>query len=429
MNQLPKIQEVNLDRKVVLVRVDHNVVKKGKIKDTYRIDVSLPTIKHILAKGGRPVLMTHVGRPRNKKTGEIMIAQDSSVQPIVRYLEHKLDLRISVPSLPFSGTSGIKELQIPDLLTDLKNAEIDLIYLPNTRWFAGEESTGAAADKFGSQLAELADIFVNDAFGSWQPHTSTIKPAQLLPSFAGLLMQKELTNLNKIFTPQKPLTAIVAGAKFDTKIGPLKALLELSDHLILGGVIYNAYLCAKYGIKIKGVPENEIEQAKDFLFYSRKYPGKIIELPKVIESEFLDKREEKSIRPISISELREGSQLNYVLDVSPASFQDEKLINIIGDSGTVFVNAVMGLFPYFPEGTKELYRLIDSNKKAMKLYGGGDTLQEFKNLLPEIHNKAQDKADYYFFTGGGAVLKAIQENSGFGMEPVQALLNPDIQKG
>jgi phosphoglycerate kinase len=107
-----------------------------------------------------------------------------------------------------------------EAVAKLKNGDCDYIYLPNTRWFKGEEAKDASADAFAANLASYADIYINDAFGSWQPHASTYHITKCLPSYAGLLMLKELSNLNKVFEPKRPLLAVVAGSKFDTKIGP-----------------------------------------------------------------------------------------------------------------------------------------------------------------------------------------------------------------
>jgi len=418
------LQDADLKGKIVLVRVDHNVVKKGIIHDPYRIDATIGTLYYINAKGGKIILMTHVGRPKNKKTGEININYDTSVQPIVDYLQNKLHINVSVTefqSIDNKGYQGI-ETSINHMIRDLKENKIDAIYLPNTRWFAGEEAKGEEADRFAYQLAGLADIFVNDAFGSWQAHASTVKVTKYLPSYAGFLMQKEIENLNRIFNPQRPFVSVVAGSKFDTKIDSLNALLKVSDYLILGGVIYNAYLAAKYNIEIKGIEQDDMEYARKFVEYSKQFPGKLIELPYIVESDTLDGKIEGQHRVIDTNNLKPGTKLNYILDVDPKSFHKENVVSVFKSAKTVFVNAVMGYMPYFNDGTIALDELIDKNPETIKLYGGGDTLQELKRLLPGLYIVALDDPKYYIFTGGGAVLKAIQENSVLGIEPIQALL-------
>ena len=418
------LQEADLRGKIVLVRVDHNVVKKGIIYDPYRIDATFGTLYHINAKGGKIILMTHVGRPKNKKTGEIEINGNTSVEPIVSYLQNKFHINVRIPEFhehEKMGYLGI-ETSVNHHIRDLKEGIIDAIYLPNTRWFNGEESKGDAADRFANQLAGLADIFVNDAFGSWQDHASTTKVNKYLPSYAGFLMQKELINLERIFNPEQPFVAVVAGAKFDTKIEPLYALLKKADYLVLGGVIYNAYLCAKYQIKIKGIETDDMEHASKFVEYSKGFPGKLIELPFIVESDTMEGKIEGKNRIHDIRKLKPGTELNYVLDVAKESFHEENVIEIFHNAKTIFVNAVMGFTPYFNEGTIALDELIDKSPDSVKLYGGGDTMQELKRLLPGLYIVALDSPNYYIFTGGGAVLKAIQEGSYEGIAPVKALL-------
>ncbi|KWW31190.1 MAG: phosphoglycerate kinase [bacterium P3] len=424
LNGLPLIQEADLNDKVVLVRVDHNVVKSGVIHDPYRIDATFGTLFYILSKGGKIILMTHVGRPRDKKTGHITIGEETSVRPIVEYLQNKLHIKIDVPEFYAHEGNGYLSVEssINHTIRRLRSHEIDMIYLPNTRWFCGEESTGEDYERFSNQLAGLADIYVNDAFGSWQPHASTVGITRYLPSYAGFLMQKEIENLDRIFNAKQPFVAVVAGSKFDTKIDSLYALLQKADRLVLGGVIYNAYLCSKYGVSIKGVDPSDVERAAEFVAFAGHYPGKIVELPYIVESDVFGDRVEGKFRTHDIRTLQPGTQLNYVLDVDPRSYDEPEILDVFLRAKTVFVNAVMGLVPHFNEGTIGLDTVIDRNPHAVKLYGGGDTMQELKRLLPGLYIMALDSRDYYIFTGGGAVLKAIERNSHSGIAPVKALM-------
>ncbi len=424
--KLRLIQEAELRDKIVLVRVDHNVVKKGKIKDPYRIDSTFGTLFEIAKKGGKPILMTHIGRPRDKKTGKITCSKDQSVEPIVQYLEKKLPLKIHVPEFPIDPEKGIlhiEEAAIKDAIEDLKKEKIDMIYLPNTRWFFGEEEKGPERGEFAKELASLADVYINDAFGSWQAHASTYDVAFFLPSYAGILMQKELNNLDKVLNPEKPFVAVIAGAKYDTKIGPIKALYKKVDHLILGGVIYNTYLCAKYDIKIKGVAEEDIELAKELVSMDKMYK-KIIEMPYIVESKTIEAKEEGSYKKVSLQEIKNRSEINYIVDISADSFDIPEVKDVISSAKTIFVNAVMGFMPLFYKGSQAIYSLISKNSSALKLFAGGDTLEALKELCPGIYLRGLDSPDeYYYFTGGGSVLKAIEEESPFGLKPVQALLS------
>ncbi len=424
MIDFPRIQNADLKGKVVLVRVDHNVVKKGLIHDPYRIDATIGTLYYISAKGGKLILMTHIGRPRNKETGEIEISEDTSVKPIVDYIESKLHINLKIPKFieyPPQGYLGV-ETSVNHMIRELKEDKIEGIYLPNTRWFRGEEAGEELADQFAHQLAGLADIFINDAFGSWQSHASTVGVTKYLPSYAGFLMQREIENLQRIYKPQKPFLAVVAGSKFNTKIEPLYKLLEVADYLVLGGVVYNAYLCAKYGFTIKGISETDLALAKKFVEFAEDFPGKLVELPIIIESDISEGKLEGKYRSHNIHELKAGTRLNYVLDINKSSFDFPDVKKIFQISQTILVNAVMGLTPYFNEGTIALDELIDTNRDATKLYGGGDTMQELKRLLPGLYIVALDHPKYYIFTGGGAVLKAIEKGSPNGMAQVKALL-------
>ncbi len=426
MNKLPSMMDVDLRGKIVLVRMDHNVVKKGKIKDPMRIDATIPTLVHIYKKGGLPILMSHVGRPFDKKTRKINISEFESVEPIVDYLSARLELRGLAPELSPGDGYGIADLSpLKGAVAELKAGHCDFIYLPNTRWFKGEETKDEASDAFAWALAEYADLYINDAFGSWQPHASTYNITQYLPSYAGLLMQKELRNLEKIFEPRRPLVAVVAGSKFDTKIGPLSALIENADHLVLGGVIYNAYLAAKYGLNIAGLTPEDVQAAQRFIDESGEHISKVVELPHVVLTSSIDERTEDNWDIYKIADLMKWDQdqpIGYVLDAAPESFELPEVKKIFMEAGTIFVNAVMGYTTLFPEGSMALYSLINENGMAEKLFGGGDTIQDFGVYLPGIFARAKNDPKYYFFTGGGAILSAIENRSPYGMKPVQALI-------
>jgi phosphoglycerate kinase len=424
VHRLPLIQEADLNGKIVLVRFDHNVVKNGEIRDPFRIDRTIGTLFHIVERGGRPIMMTHVGRPRDKKSGAIVCRPEESVDPIVQYLEQKLHTKIHLPRIhaePGKGITGI-DTSINLAIRELKERKLGGIYLPNTRWFQGEEAKGEPAETFALQLAGLADIYVNDAFGSWQPHASTYNITRCLPSYAGFLMQQEILNLDRVLQPERPFLAVVAGSKYDTKIRPLYAIYEKVDHLILGGVIYNTYLCAKYQVKIKGVLDEDIELAKELVERDRT-SKKIVELPHLVESDILESRTTGRYRTIAVKDFSPGNAYGYVLDIDPASFEDPAAASVIAAAKTIFVNAVMGFTPHFSAGSQALDHTIDRNSSALKMYGGGDTLQEFKDLCPGLYLSVMDNANYYFFTGGGTVLTAIEQGSPYGLKPLQALID------
>lgn len=421
--RLPLIQDADLQDKTVLVRVDHNVVKKGKILDPHRIDVTLGTLYNIVERGGRLILMTHVGRPRDKTTGRIKVDDNTSVQPVADYLESKLHTKFSIPEFPVDPEKGIRQIDtsVNWHIRDLHKRRIGGIYLPNTRWFEGEQAEDEKRDQFAMQLAGLADVFINDAFGSWQPDASTCDVARYLPSYAGFLMQNELISLNQILEPERPFVTVIAGSKYDTKIGTLNEIYKKVDHLILGGVIYNTFLCAKYDIRVAGVSEEDILLAKELVEQDRVHK-KIVELPFVVESEILKERQSGKLSTRNIRNFHAGDTFGYFLDVAPVSFDAPGVDAIIKSAKTILVNAVMGFTPNFFEGTERLYRTIRLNAEAQKLFAGGDTLQELKNITPGLYLSAMDSDRFYFFTGGGAVLKTIEEGTPYGLETVKALI-------
>lgn len=412
------IQEADLTGKIVLVRVDHNVLKNGEIRDPDRINRTIGTLYNIVEQGGRLILMTHVGRPRDAETKTIVKRQQESVKDIVKYIQNRLYTNFVIPEM--EAEAGIDNIysSINLLIKDLKKHRIGGIYLPNIRWFKGEEDA-TKSTAFCKQLAGLADVYVNDAFASWQNHSSTYGITKYLPSYAGHLMQHEIENTKKILTPKKPFVAVIGGFKFSTKLKSLASILKNVDYLILGGHIYNIYLAAKYGFKIAGVDENQIEVAKGFIDNVGENQKKIIEIPYLLEVEdFYSKPETKEI---DIRELKKGDKIGYIYDVSPNFVRLQEIRDVILSAKTIFVNAVMGLSPYYLKGSMALYTLVDQNKDALKLYGGGDTNQEFKLNLPSVFRRAFDDDKYYFFTGGGTLLKVLETGSILGLKPVKAL--------
>jgi phosphoglycerate kinase len=196
---LRRIQDVDLREKIVLVRVDHNVTmiesKKGDgltvISDAFRVESSIPTLYAIIERGGRPILMTHVNRPRDKKTKKItMDEKRDGTKAIARYLSEKLGCVFASPRVAektdeageeeeddggIEMSQFFKDGTMQTMIADLKARRIGGIYMPNVRWFSGEERGGEECGaRLAREMANMADVFVNDAFGSWQPHVSTL---------------------------------------------------------------------------------------------------------------------------------------------------------------------------------------------------------------------------------------------------------------
>jgi len=150
---------------------------------------------------------------------------------------------------------------------------------------------------------------------------------------------------------------------------------------------------------------------------------KIVELPVIVESDIPEGRIDGRFRSLSTRDFKPGGSYGYIMDIDPLSFEEKAVAEAIQSAKTIFVNAVMGFTPHFAAGSQALDNTIDLNRTAMKMYGGGDTLQEFKNLLPGLYLSVMDDASYYFFTGGGTVLTAIEQGSPYGLKPVRALMD------
>ena len=442
--RLRRLQDADLDGKVVLVRVDHNCVRRGALTDAFRVDATVATLYNIVERGGRPVLMTHVGRPYDKKTKTITVDDDDAATCVARYLQARLGVTFAVPEFRSDAKRGIVDIDtsVNWLIDDLKARRIGGVYLPNARWFAGEEGHFGEdlSQRFAAQLAGVADVFVNDAFGSWQPHVSTFGVTKLLPSYAGLLMQKEIKALDALLHPTRPFLAVIAGAKLDTKIGTVKAIAERCDSLMLGGQLYNAYLAAKFGITIAGVSEEDVELARVSLLGDTEIERKLLPLSTLVESADLsgcgcvprdgvcgdvstNDAGKKATNPVNVRDLVAGKTYGYFLDVAPVSFAEARVKEALRGAKTIFVNAVMGLTSSgFHEGTAALDAAIAANAEARKYFGGGDTLAEFKSLSPGLYMSALEDPQYYLFTGGGTVLKALEMGDARGLQTVAALM-------
>ena len=232
---------------------------------------------------------------------------------------------------------------------------------------------------------------------------------------------------------EKPIVYVIVGptASGKTDVG-LKLAKRINGEIISAdsmqiyknldiGTAKDKNLAVKqYLIDIKNVDEKY--SVAQFVKDAGEYASRIVELPAIVESDSLETKEEGSYRTRWLKDLKAGEELNYVLDAAPGSFEDTAVRQIFINAATIFINAVMGLTPLFGEGSAAMYALIGENEKAQKLFGGGDTIQDFGILLPELFARAQKDESYYFFTGGGAVLDAIKQGSPYGMKPVADLI-------
>lgn len=436
MAEIPIITKEAVRGKVVLIRVDHNVVKKGKIDDPYRVELSRPTTDFVIDNGGHPILMTHIGRPRDKKTGYINIQpEEESVAPLVEYIKKEWKYNAKAVDIDLSrktekGLIGLDK-SVDNAVDELKAGKVQLLYLPNTRWFAGEElEEGSLMDRFTAELASIADIFVNDAFGSHQPHVSTYWIAKKLPSYAGFLMRDEINKLEYLLNLPKekhPFLAIVAGEKIDTKIGALESLREVSDNLLVGGLPANALICAKYGVRIKGIEQKEIDIAKGLL-EKDKGENRLL-IPDLVVASYVEcskenPRQEGKYKEVDLTKVSEGEDLGYVYDISPKFFERSKVIKAINDARTTFVNAVVGFDKAgFTEGTTALYTML-SKSDADHNFGGGDTNKAVKKYTPAFYRRLIDPKNkkYTVFTGGGTILTGFEKKGVNEMEVIKVLI-------
>ena len=431
---LPKIQDAVLEGKVVLVRVDHNVVKKGKIDDPYRIERSKKTIEYIREQHGFPVLMTHVGRPKDEKTGNISINEEDSVHAVVEYLKQKWGYKVLVPEIDQAMISpkGLPRLEpgAQRAVESLKDGQADIVYLNNTRWYTGEEDKeGRARSQLTSDFSALADVFVNDAFGSHQAHASTFWIARELPSFAGFLLQEEIEKLYTLIHikgSERPFLAIVAGEKISTKIGALSALRKNADALLLGGLPLNAVLAARFNVAIHDVSPEEVDVAKRLL-EEDKAEKKLLIPDSVVVSQVPCskdiKRREGSYQKVTLTDGMDGKSIGFVYDVHPGSISSPAIRENIAKASTIFTNAVMGFDKAgFVEGTQALYGLL-SKADGKQYFGGGDTLKALQKYAPELYQKAVDTPERFtLFTGGGTILTGFESRGVEQMKVIQALM-------
>ncbi|RKX76040.1 MAG: phosphoglycerate kinase, partial [Spirochaetes bacterium] len=300
------INDINPEGKRVLVRVDFNVpLKDGKITDDTRMRSALPTLKSLLDRGASLVVMSHLGRPKGEK---------------------KPELSLSLLKDHLAELTGVKVIMAPDVigpevekLADSLNPG-EILLLENTRYY--KEETANDAD-FSAKLAKFGNLYVNDAFGAaHRAHASTEGIAKLLPSVAGLLMEKECAFFDKVLeNPEKPFIAIIGGAKVSSKIGVLDSLLDKADAFVIGGGMAYTFLKEQGFTVGKSLVEDEFAQtAKDFLVKAEKQGVKVLlPLDHVVAAEFSESAAAENIDAVDIPEGK------LAMDIGP------KTISAIGD--------------------------------------------------------------------------------------------------
>jgi phosphoglycerate kinase len=375
------LDDMTLDGKRVLLRIDINVpVEDGRVTDTTRIDRIVPTVQDILARGGRAVLLAHFGRPKGKIMPEMSLAQ------VLPALEAALGR-----SVAFAETTDTAA-----------QADADIVLLENIRFHPGEEANDTA---FAQQLSTLGDIYCNDAFSAaHRAHASTEALARLLPACAGRLMQAELQALEAaLSTPERPVGAVVGGAKVSTKIALLQNLVSRLDVLVIGGGMANTFLAAQ-GASL-GASLNEPDQhdtARDILARAKQAGCQVI-LP--VDGQAAEAfKAGAAYETLALSSQTELTASQMILDAGPATVQ--QVCDAFGNLKTLIWNGPMGAFevePFDTATTAAATRAAELTRagKLISVAGGGDT-------VAALNHAGVADAFNYISTAGGAFLEWME---------------------
>ena len=379
------IKDISFEQKKVLIRVDFNVPinDKDQVTDNSRIKSSIPTIKHVLDQGGCCILVSHLGRPNG-------VDPQFTLKKIIPELEHLLNLKVKFISDFFESKDKHQEL-------DLKKGEVAL--LENLR-FNPEET--AADEAFAKRLSTLADIYINDAFGTThREHASTATVAKFFEiKCAGLLLQREIDSLQKLLkNPKRPVTAIIGGAKVSSKLSVIVNMLNVVDNLIIGGGMAYTFIKNNGGSIGDSIFEKDYLNDCTKLIEQAKNKGVNIYLPSdvIASNEFSDTSLKKEI---NIYEIPEGWQ---GLDIGTQTRKEFE--KIIFSSKTILWNGPMGVFEMssFEHGTKEVAIAVGkaTTQGAFSLVGGGDSVAAIKKFKLE-------QSISCISTGGGAMLESLE---------------------
>lgn len=377
------IRDIDVSGKKVIVRCDFNVPQnsEGKITDDRRIVGALPTIKYLLENGAKVILMSHLGRPKEGYDVKY------SLKPVAVRLSELLGQEVKLAEdKEVVGANAVK------LTSGMKAGEV--VMLENVRFIKTETKNDM---EFAKKLASLADIFVNDAFGTaHRANSSTAGIASYLPAVAGLLIEKETLIMGKALTsPDRPLVAILGGAKVSDKIGVINNLLEKVDKLIIGGgMAYTFYKAMGHEIGNSLLEEDKVDYAKEML---EKAKSKGVELLLPIDNVAAKEFKADAEHMVVKEDIPEG----YMgLDIGPETI---KLFgNAVKDARTVIWNGPMGVFemPAFAVGTKAVAEAL-AELDATTIIGGGDSAAAVEQL------GYADKMTH-ISTGGGASLEFLE---------------------
>ncbi|MDK2883789.1 phosphoglycerate kinase [Pseudothermotoga sp.] len=377
------IKDIDLSNKAVIMRVDFNVPigKDGKVSDDTRITAALPTIKYAVEKKAKVILLSHLGRPKGSFDPKY------SLKPVAEHLKNISGLNVIF--VPHVVGEEVKEA--------VKNMKVgDVLLLENTRFHPGEEKND---QELAKAWAELADIHVNDAFGTaHRAHASNVGIANFIPSVAGFLMEKEIDFLNKVtYEPDHPYVVVLGGAKVSDKIGVITNLLNKADKLLIGGAMMFTFLKAQ-GLKVGSslVENDKLDLAKQILEQAKEKKVEIVLPVDAIVAQKIEAGVEKKT-----ADLKDGIDDGWMgLDIGPKTIKvfEEALKN----AKTVVWNGPMGVFEIedFAGGTKAVAEMI-AKIKGTTVIGGGDS-------AAAVAKFGLESAYSHVSTGGGASLEFLE---------------------
>ena len=377
------VQDTEVGGKAVLVRVDLNVpldIKTGVITDDSRIRAALPTVTYLLDHRAKVILCSHLGRPDGR------VVEGLRMTPVAQRLSQLMDL-------PVTTVSDCIGTEVEKAAGSVRDGEI--LLLENIRFYPQEEANDPS---FAQALAKLADIYVDDAFGTaHRAHASTVGVAKYLPAIAGFLMEKELEALSSILsTPEHPFGALLGGAKVSDKIGLIQNILDKVDILLIGGGMAATFLKVQgYEVGLSLVEADKQDLAHQ-LIEAAKQNGVSLFLPlDVMVSDSISEQATGEVVPIA-----RIPPNKYIADIGPQTV--ELFSQQIRQCRTVFWNGPMGVYeiPRFAQGTKELAELL-ADLKATTIIGGGSTAEIVEEM--KLTHKMT-----HVSTGGGASLKFLQ---------------------
>ncbi len=366
------LDKLDAEGKRVLVRADLNVtLAGGRIADDTRIRESLPTITALIGKGARQVIvMSHLGDPKGAAVPALSLA------PVAKRLSELLGMAVPLVTDYLAGIRGAEKAKV--------------LLLENLRFHPGEEANDP---EFAKSLARLADIYVNDAFGTaHRAHASIVGVPEHLPACAGLLMHKELSMLAEARdSPKKPLVVVLGGAKLKTKLPVIERYLKKADHIIISGAMAYTFLAAKGMATGASLVEKDfLEKAKSLLADSEFSRKAVFPVDVVVAREMSATSERKTV---SVEEIPSGWM---ALDIGPRSI--ERFSKLFAGAGMVIWNGPLGCYEMaaFAEGTRAVASALASSKGKV-IAGGGDTLTVIESL-------GVGKRYAHLSTGGGAFL-------------------------